>query len=442
VTAVGAADRGGAGPGPPAGLHARCAPLEFGPDALQFDASPTVLFDRPGLTLVGWGTAHLVTAHDAAAALASIPCEDAVGCLGSGVVALGALPFTDAMTGLLVIPRFTMGIARDADGMTRRWATAVGPADAPLPTTDELFDAVIWQYGTTPEGDKDPAVAGLATAMTSAQYATMVAEAVAAMEAPSATLRKVVLSRPVTLELDGPLHLAEVLRRLRAGEPNCAIFSMPVEDGTFFGASPELLVARHGPRVAAHPLAGTVARGNTARRDADAQRDLARSAKNREEHRYVVEEIAATLAPWCAELAVPDEPSLVAFRSVAHLGTRIEGQLRDAATGILDLLADLHPTPAVGGTPRAEALAYVDAHEAGDRGYWAGPVGWVGAAGDGEWMIGIRSASLAGETRLVSLRAGSGIVAGSEPGAEAAETDVKLATVIEAVVPGGSVQLR
>ena len=113
-----------------AALHARTVPLEYGPDALEFDGSPTVLFDRPGLTLVGWGTAQLVPAAEAAAALAAIPCDDAVGALGSGPVALGALPFTDAIGGHLVIPRFTMGTSRDADGVTRRWATAVGPADA------------------------------------------------------------------------------------------------------------------------------------------------------------------------------------------------------------------------------------------------------------------------------------------------------------------------
>ena len=263
------------------------------------------------------------------------------------------------------------------------------------------------------------------------------------MDAPAATLRKVVLSRPVTIELDGPLHLADVLRRLRAGEPNCTIFSMPVPDGTFFGASPELLVARHGDRVTAHPLAGTVPRGDTARRDADAQRDLARSAKNREEHRYVVEEIAATLAPWC-------RGALGARRTVTRR-VPLGGPPR-------------HPdrrTPAGPGrrpfstcwaacTPRRRSVAprgprrstFIAAHEAGERGYWAGPVGWVGAAGDGEWMIGIRSATLLDDRSAVTLRAGSGIVAGSEPGAEAAETDVKLATVIEAVVPGGSVQLR
>jgi isochorismate synthase EntC len=184
-----------------------------------------------------------------------------------------------------------------------------------------------------------------------------------------------------------------------------------------------------------------VARGETARADADAQRDLSRSGKSREEHRYVVDEIAATLAPWCAELSVPEEPSMVAFRSVAHLGTRIEGRL-DRPVGVLTLLEQLHPTPAVGGTPRQDALEFIARHEADERGYWAGPVGWVDATGDGEWMIGIRSARLRGDGTTVTLRAGSGIVADSDPGAEAAETNVKLATVVEAVVPGGSVQLR
>ncbi len=425
-----------------AGLHARTVPLEYGPDALQFDGSPTVLFDRPGLTLVGWGTALLVEASGAAAALAGIPCDDPVRRPGSGVVALGALPFDDAMDGLLVIPRFSMGIERDADGVTRRWATAVGPEEDALPGTHELFDAVIWQYGTTPEVvPADARVAGLSTPMTSKAYGDLVAGAVAALRAPGATLRKVVLSRPVTVELDGALPLSVVLRRLRAGEPNCTIFSMPVPDGTFFGASPELLVAVNGDRVSCHPLAGTVRRGETARADADAQRDLARSDKSREEHRYVVEDIAATLAPLCADLSVPDEPSMVAFRSVAHLGSRIEGRLA-RPFGVLELLELLHPTPAVGGTPRAEALAFIARGEAGGRGYWAGPVGWVDAGGGGEWMIGIRSARLHGEGTVVTLRAGSGIVAASDPGAEAAETDVKLATVLEAVVPGASVQLR
>jgi menaquinone-specific isochorismate synthase len=426
-------------------LHARTVPLDYGPDALEFDGSPTVLFDRPGLTLVGWGTALLVPAAEAAAALAAIPCDDSVRTLGSGPVALGALPFHDTFAGSLVVPRFTMGTSRDLDGVTRRWATAIGSADVPLPSTDELFEAVIWQYGTTPQPEEplEAEVDELTTAMTAAGYAAMVGDAIAAMARPDAALRKVVLSRPVAVRLRGRLGLSAVLRRLRAGEPNCTIFSMPVPDGTFFGASPELLVARHGAKVASHPLAGTVPRGETARADADAQRGLAGSAKNRAEHRYVVDDIAAVLRPFCGALSVPAEPSVVAFRSVAHLGTRIEGQLAgDAPVGVLELLQLLHPTPAVGGTPRDEALAFIAAHEAGRRGNWAGPVGWVGADGDGEWMIGIRSAQLDADGSSLTLRAGGGIVADSDPDAEAAEADVKLATVLNAVLPGASVQLR
>lgn len=422
-------------------LHARSVPLDYGPDALEYDGSPTVLFDRPGLTLVGWGTAQLVSADAATTTLAAIPCDDAVQRLGSGAVAMGALTFDDAMHGQLVIPRFTMGISRDADGVTRRWATAVGPSDMPLPSTDELFDAVLWQYGRAPLAAADPAVTELSTLMDSAGYGAMVASAVAHMRAPGATLHKVVLSRQVALGLSGPLPLAAVLRRLRAGEPNCTIFSMPIPDGVFFGASPELLVARHGNRVTCQPLAGTISRGDTARADADAQRDLARSGKSRAEHRYVVDAVAATLAPYCDQLAVPEAPSLVAFRSVAHLGTRIEGQLRDGV-GVLELLERLHPTPAVGGTPRPEALAFIGHAEAGERGYWAGPVGWAGASGDGEWMIGIRSAQLDASGCAVMLRAGAGIVADSDPAAEAAETNVKLSTVLEAVLPGTSMKLR
>jgi isochorismate synthase len=420
-------------------------PLEYGPDALQFDGSPTVLFDRPDLTLVGWGTALLLAAAEAGSVLASIPCDDPVRWPGTGVVALGALPFLDALAGHLVVPRFTMGIARDAEGVTRRWATVVGPADVPLPETDELFDAVIWQYGTTPDGDGDgapgPGVTALSSALPASAYHALVARTVAELDTPDAVLRKVVLSRQVALGLSTALPLSVVLRRLRAGEPACTVFSMPVPDGIFFGASPELLVARRGLGVSCLPLAGTVARGDTARADADAQGGLAGSAKNREEHRFVVDAIVDVLRPLCAELTVPDEPSVVAFRSVAHLGTRITGRLARSVS-VMELVEHLHPTPAVAGTPRSEALRAIAAGEPDERGYWAGPVGWMDAAGQGEWMIGIRSARLHDDGTALTLRAGSGIVAGSDPDAETTETDVKLATVLDAIVPGASAQLR
>jgi isochorismate synthase len=425
-------------------LHARSVPLEYGPDALQFDGSPTVLFDRPGLTLVGWGTALLVEASEAHDVLAAIPCEDKVGRPGSGVVALGALPFLGARSGALTVPRFTMGIARDPDGAVHRWATAVAPSDEPLPETDELFDAVIWQYGTTPTGAAPGAalaISDVTTPLSREAYRDLVARAVTVMGAEGAALRKVVLSRPVTVALSGSVLLSDVLRRMRTHEPGCTIFSMPVPDGTFFGASPELLIAKHGLRVTSHPLAGTIARGDTARTDADAQGRLATSAKDHEEHSYVVDDVAGVLAPCCRTLDVPPTPSLVAFRSVAHLGTRIEGELHEDVPA-LELVDRLNPTAAVGGTPRADALAFIADGEPTPRGAWAGPVGWADAQGDGEWMIGIRSARLHPEANAITLQAGSGVVAGSDPEAEAAETNVKLATVLEAVVPGSSAHLR
>ena len=422
-------------------LHARTVPLEYGPDALQFDASPTVLFDRPGLTLVGWGTAVLVGANEAAEVLAAIPCDDQVQRPGSGVVALGALPFLEPFSGHLIVPRFTMGIGLDPDGTTRRWATAVGPSDLPLPETDELFDSVIWQYGTVTGPSEDVGVTTMTTHLSRDGYRDLVAHVVDEMRPGNRQLEKVVLARSVTAELSGALPVSAVLRRLRAHEPACTIFLFPVPDGTFFGASPELLIARQGRRVWCHPLAGTIPRGETARSDADAQGRLATSPKDRSEHRFVVDDIAATLRPLCEDLTVPDEPSLVAFRAVAHLGTRIEGHLTGPTT-VLELLELMHPTPAVGGTPRQIALATIAGGEPVPRGYWAGPVGWVDGHGNGEWMIGIRSALLHADGRTITLHAGAGVVADSDPEAEAAETDVKLSSVLESLVPGGSAHVR
>jgi isochorismate synthase EntC len=190
-------------------------------------------------------------------------------------------------------------------------------------------------------------------------------------------------------------------------------------------------------------LAGTIARGDTARADADAQGRLAASAKDQAEHRYVVDGIAEVLRPLCDTLSVPSAPSLVTFRAVAHLGTRIEGHLKgDDPTPVLDLLGRLHPTPAVGGTPRDLALRTIAEAEPVPRGHWAGPVGWADGRGDGEWMIGIRSARLHPDDETITLHAGSGLVADSDPAAEADEVNVKLTSVLESLVPGGSVHLR
>jgi menaquinone-specific isochorismate synthase len=221
---------------------------------------------------------------------------------------------------------------------------------------------------------------------------------------------------------------ADVMSRLRALYPSCMLFS---SDG-FVGASPELLVSRIGRTVRSHPLAGTVARSGDPLVDAEMTARLLASPKDREEHAMVVHEIAATLRPLCDDMVVPETPSIVPLRNVSHLGTMIEGHLGEDGPSALALAALLHPTPAVAGTPRHEALAYIAEFEGMDRGRFAGPVGWMDSNGDGDWAVGIRSAELAGtEARLF---AGVGVMEDSSPEAELAETQLKLQALLAAVV--------
>ena len=178
-------------------------------------------------------------------------------------------------------------------------------------------------------------------------------------------------------------------------------------------------------------MAGTVRRGDTPEEDEALVAGLRRSVKEAEEHRLLVEAVVSALAPVCAGPPTAGEPDVVRFPTVSHLATRVSGVLRDPAPSALALAGRLHPTPAVGGLPRAEALAAIAALEGFDRGLYAGPVGWVDANGDGEWAVALRGAQLDGpRARLV---AGAGIVAGSDPDAEWAETEAKLRPMLAAV---------
>jgi menaquinone-specific isochorismate synthase len=219
-----------------------------------------------------------------------------------------------------------------------------------------------------------------------------------------------------------------VALRLRLSHPSCMVFSV----AGFVGASPELLVQRIGDHVRSQPLAGTAARpGPGGGDDALGPRMLA-SAKERQEHRLVVDAVTAALAPYCDELTAPPVPSLVPFGTLAHLGSLITGNLRSPHPTALDLVGAIHPSPAVGGTPTGDALRYIADVEQLDRGRYAGPVGWVDANGDGCFAIGIRSAQIEG--RRARLMAGVGVVAESDPGSELAETDLKLQPMLAAIV--------
>ena len=232
------------------------------------------------------------------------------------------------------------------------------------------------------------------------------------------------LAREVFVDADVPFDRRALLRRLVAQQPGCFVYA---SDG-LVGASPELLVRRRSTTVESRPMAGTAVAGGS---DAPL-RALAASAKEGHEHRLVVDAIADALGALCHELEVAPAPDVAVFGPVAHLVTPIRGRLVTPVPSALELARVLHPTPAVGGTPRAAALEAIAGLEGFERGRYAGPVGWVDARGDGEWAIALRGAELDGNrARLV---AGAGIVAGSDPDAEWAETEAKLEPMLRALV--------
>jgi menaquinone-specific isochorismate synthase len=237
--------------------------------------------------------------------------------------------------------------------------------------------------------------------------------------------RKVVAARVRKVELAAPVDIAAVLAELGRRHPECTRFGVRRGSAAFVGASPERLIRRRGDEVDSEALAGSIAR--PARAAATDDRALAMalldSTKDRGEHDLVVRAIEQGLGPWCRELSVPETPVVRTLRHVLHLHTPVHGTLF-AARHVLALAAALHPTPAVGGTPTAAALSWIATHEPAARGWYAAPVGWFDADGDGELAVAIRSGLIDGAT--ATLHAGAGIVRDSDAAAEWAETEVKL----------------
>lgn len=198
------------------------------------------------------------------------------------------------------------------------------------------------------------------------------------------------------------------------------------------GSSPELLVRRRGDVVECHPLAGSAPRVADPATDQATGRALLASGKDAAEHAFVVGSLAAALGPLCLELEIPDTPTLTSTREMWHLGTRIRGRVADPRTTALDLALAVHPTPAVCGTP-TDAARRVIADLEGDRGFYAGAVGWSDSSGDGDWMVTIRCAVVDADRSGAIAWAGGGIVADSDPDDEVAETAAKLRTVLRAL---------
>jgi len=242
------------------------------------------------------------------------------------------------------------------------------------------------------------------------------------------SLRKVVLAREIVVTADVPFDAPTILERLRTTYPGCHLYRV---DG-FVGASPALLVSRAGDIVRSHPMAGTAARSGDPSTDARLAAALLASTKDREEHQITIDMVHDTLLNWCSYVDYEAEPSIVPVANVQHLATLVEGRLSQPAPSVLELVDALHPTPAVCGSPRETALAFIRANEGFDRGRYAGAVGWVDGRGNGSWAVSLRCADLDGTT--ARIYAGNGIVGDSDPVTELAETRSKLQAMLSALV--------
>jgi menaquinone-specific isochorismate synthase len=383
---------------------------------------------------VGTGGDRVLRAGEAAAALlAGADVDDPAGA-GLGPVAVGALPFSPDAPGELHVPALLL--RRDPAGAT--WATATAPAPAAPPPAAHLLarlrDLAAREAARVEgRGAARDAAGGWPAARRldrpDGNLATWRASVALALEAIAAgRLDKVVLAREALVEAERPFPRAALLRRLR---DRAGVEAFVYASGGLVGASPELLVSRCGRVATSRPMAGTVPRGATAADEASGLARLTGSDKEGVEHRLVVDAVTEGLAKVADRVEVaPAE--VVRLATVAHLATEVTAELTEPLPSALELAGLLHPTPAVGGCPRDAAIAAIAALEPFDRGRYAGPVGWVDAAGDGEWAVALRCAALDGAR--ARLLAGAGIVPGSDPDDEWAETEHKLAAMLEVLL--------
>lgn len=309
------------------------------------------------------------------------------------------------------------------------WCCRAGVGSVPADGR-ELAVAPLPSPGEAVSDDSPPAFHASADRSLGA-YRSLVEKALGAIA--EGDLEKVVVARSCTVVGSRPFQTLGVLRSLRALHPSCTIFALARGPVTFLGATPERLVRLEKGLVQVDAVAGTAPRGRTPQQDRRLARQLVESKKDQEEHAVVVRCILEALAPHCSALQAPESPGLLQTDGIQHLHTPIQGRLRDPSrTTVLDLVAGLHPTPAVGGAPREQALGWLRSCEGLDRGWYAGPLGWLALGGEGEFTVALRSLLLRGCE--ATLFAGAGIVAGSDPDAELLETRLKLRTALGALL--------
>jgi salicylate biosynthesis isochorismate synthase/menaquinone-specific isochorismate synthase len=298
---------------------------------------------------------------------------------------------------------------------------------APDDTVEDLLARVDRRLGELRQAPLpllDPAPAGrvrVSSAMPPEHYESAVARGVERIRA--GVLDKIVLAREVDVHAAADHDPGAILGVLRDAFPSCFVFCAGRGDSVFLAASPELLVRRSGAVAATVALAGSTRRSGDPAVDAHLGERLLRSAKDRSEHAIVARRIERALRRHSIWVSSEPEPQLVRVANIQHLATPIHAQLAEARSAV-ELAGLLHPTPAVGGEPRDAALRTIAELEGMDRGWYAGPLGWMDASEDGEFCVALRSTLL--RDRLAHLYAGAGIVADSDPEAELAETELKL----------------
>jgi isochorismate synthase len=413
------------------------SPRRLGPafDLLANYRPGGFFFERRGLGVAGIGAAARVRAPGGAgqtvrlgqlatATLTEIRSSSG----GPPPIAIGALPFDDGWPAELVVPERV--VVRREEGET--WQLDVVPEGLAPPDADRerwtgrtMPFAAFSEIQLRPDPDPD-------------DYAAAVAEATTRIR--GGRLHKVVLARSLLVDAGRELDVKQLLWRLRAVDPDCFTFAAPEMDldpavgrpgGALVGATPELLIRKRGRTISATPLAGSAPRYGDASRDRVSAEKLFASAKDREEHRFVVEDVARVLGGFCDDLRFDKEPELLGTANVWHLATPFHGRIDRPQTSVLDIVDALHPTPAVCGTPRDDARETLQELEPIDRGCYAGPVGWLDANGDGEWAIALRCAEITGTT--ARLFAGAGVVADSVPEAEVDETERKFRALLDSL---------
>ena len=323
---------------------------------------------------------------------------------GTGPILFSSFSFDPNERSVLVIPEIVIG---QKNG--KSWITWIGDNKQPdleKINTAPISGEITWQEGSISEQ----------------AWQSQVSSAINAIK--SNKLEKVVLARDVTATSKTKIGVRGLLQRLEIEYPSTWIFLV---DG-LIGATPELLVRLSKSLVTSRVLAGTIRKSGNEDRDLTLAASLAKSSKDLEEHEYAVRSVADALAPFCSSTNVPEAPFVLHLSNVMHLATDVTGVLNDSAkqSDIFTLIAQLHPSAAVCGTPALEANKLIDELEQMNRQRYAGPVGWIDANNDGEIAIALRCGQLSNDKKSIRIFAGCGIVAGSDPATEFAESQAKL----------------